>query len=379
MASIQRIVTERGEVTYRAQIRRKGFPARSATFRELRLARDWAKKIEAQMIEGRHGLTAIGRRKTVSDAIDRFVSEVLPTPRYRDKKNPRTRLDWWKAEIGGLLLDEVTPDLVDEKIHKLLSQPYTRARPGAPNSELAPGEKPRTYRRSHKTANRYVAALSKVFKLARRPWRWTVNNPFAGVEKAPEGRGRVRIFVGDEQARLLEQTEKDHQLHTLVHVALSTAPRAGELTKLRWQDIDLEALGNDQETAVRALLRETKNSEPRTAWLIGEALRLMRGHWALAGWPAKGLVFTSKTGKVYRYHKPFVAAVTAAGLEDFHFHDLRHCSATWLAREGATEQQLKAVGGWKSNVVARYVHLAQQDALGILQKMNEAHLTGHKT
>jgi hypothetical protein len=49
---------------------------------------------------------------------------------------------------------------------------------------------------------------------------------------------------------------------------------------------------------------------------------------------------------------------------------LRHSAATYLAREGATEQQLKAIGGWKSNVVSRYVHLAAEDAKAVVERMN---------
>jgi hypothetical protein len=41
------------------------------------------------------------------------------------------------------------------------------------------------------------------------------------------------------------------------------------------------------------------------------------------------------------------------------------------AREGATEQQLRAIGGWKSHVVSRYVHLAAEDAKAVLERMNE--------
>ena len=58
-------------------------------------------------------------------------------------------------------------------------------------------------------------------------------------------------------------------------------------------------------------------------------------------------MFVSKTGKRYRYEKDFRAACVAANVRDFTFHDLRHSAATYLAREGATEQQLKAIGGWR--------------------------------
>ena len=41
-----------------------------------------------------------------------------------------------------------------------------------------------------------------------------------------------------------------------------------------------------------------------------------------------------------------------------------------LAREGASEQQLKAIGGWKSGIVSRYVHLAAVDGKAVLARMN---------
>ncbi len=39
-------------------------------------------------------------------------------------------------------------------------------------------------------------------------------------------------------------------------------------------------------------------------------------------------------------------------------------------RQGATQEQLKAIGGWKSGVASRYVHLAAEDARDVLAKMN---------
>src|SRR5690606_3050564 len=92
-----------------------------------------------------------------------------------------------------------------------------------------------------------------------------------------------------------------------------------------------------------------------------------------------GLVFESqattkrstKGERLYDYHRPFKAAVTAAQIQDFRFHDLRHSAATYLAQAGATEQQLKAIGGWKSGIVSRYVHLAAEDAKAALEKLAE--------
>ena len=43
-----------------------------------------------------------------------------------------------------------------------------------------------------------------------------------------------------EQARLLLQKMREHRLEALLTLALTTGMRKGELSGLRWQDIDLE-------------------------------------------------------------------------------------------------------------------------------------------
>lgn len=116
----------------------------------------------------------------------------------------------------------------------------------------------------------------------------------------------------------------------------------------------------------------TKNGTARVAWASGEALRLLQER-AKNPHRDDDLVFSSPArsgGRTrYNYDDRFGDAVEAAGLEDFHFHDLRHSAATCLARAGATEQQLRAIGGWKSNVVNKYVHLASDDVKGLLAEL----------
>jgi integrase len=210
--------------------------------------------------------------------------------------------------------------------------------------------------------NRYLASLSHVFTVARREWHWISHNPLDGVSKLPESRGRVRYLSDDERRRLLKETAKDVTLHVFVVVGLSTAARAGELLKLTWPDVDLKE--------GRMLFRITKNMQPRAVWLHSEVQRLLEARGKVRRLDDNH-VFRNPAGKgVYEYHKPFKAACEAAKLEDFKFHDLRHTAATYLARAGASEQQLRAIGGWKSGVVSRYVHLAAEEAKEVLEKMN---------
>jgi len=75
MAAIRERVRGDGARTFHVQVRMRGFPARTATFPNRRQAERWAKTVEAEMIEGRHFRNAEARRRTLAEAIDRYVAE----------------------------------------------------------------------------------------------------------------------------------------------------------------------------------------------------------------------------------------------------------------------------------------------------------------
>jgi len=54
-------------------------------------------------------------------------------------------------------------------------------------------------------------------------------------------------------------------------------------------------------------------------------------------------------------------ALIRAEIENFRFHDLRHCWASWHVMAGTGLQELMELGGWKSyEMVLRYAHLAPE-------------------
>jgi integrase len=366
MATIRERPKADGTRAFHVQVRMTGFPARTASFSTKRQAKRWAKTVEAEMIEGRHFRSAEGRRRTLAEAIDRYLER--EAPKLRDGRMHKSTLPWWREKLGRFKLWEITPALIAEYRDKLAAETYQRARPGAKRSSLKAGEQAREFKRKPNTVNNYLVPLGRVFSVARREWHWIAHNPMESVAKLAAGPGRVRYLSEDERQRLLAETTKEPQLHTLVVLALSTAARAGELMGLSWRDVDLKE--------GRILLRKTKNAQPRVVWVHGEALRLLREHGKIRRLDDDRVFLGYTPGTRYDYHTPFKAACAAAGVQDFRFHDIRHSAATYLAREGATEQQLKAIGGWKSNVVSRYVHLAAEDAKAVLERMSAKILGG---
>jgi integrase len=99
----------------------------------------------------------------------------------------------------------------------------------------------------------------------------------------------------------------------------------------------------------------------RPVILSGEAQKILRGQ--LAGHQS-AWVFSGASGAPYhrdRLGRGFRTAARAAGLRDFHFHDLRHHGATMALNRGFTAPIVMALGGWKTErMMRRYVAVTDQ-------------------
>jgi hypothetical protein len=70
------------------------------------------------------------------------------------------------------------------------------------------------------------------------------------------------------------------------------------------------------------------------------------------------------TGRIWRQRNirtAFGSAVEAAGLKDFHFHDLRHHFASWYIMRGGSLPSLQQILGHADlKMTLRYAHLAPE-------------------
>ena len=72
---------------------------------------------------------------------------------------------------------------------------------------------------------------------------------------------------------------------------------------------------------------------------------------------ANGYVFGSRNW--YSFRSAWEAALDAAGIEGFRFHDLRHTFASWLVQRGRTLKEVQeALGHQTITMTMRYSHLA---------------------
>lgn len=355
MAAIERRTDQAGKTTFRVKIRLKGHPPQTETFTRLTDARKWAASVESAIREGRHFPASTAKRRTVADIIDRYVRDVLPHKAPGTAETQGLQLEWWRKHLGDYRLSDVTPAVLAEFRDKLTAEPGNHGRP-----------------RSGPTVNRYLAAISHVLTLASREWDYLNENPAKRVTRKKEAAGRVRFLTADERRRLLDvcKTDSNPDLYPAVVLALSTGARRGEILGLTRADVDLK----------RGLLtfRQTKNGETRAVPVRGHALDILKERSKVEH--ISGLLFPGKpkadptTGKVtfkpVGLHTAFTRAVNAAGIVDFHWHDMRHDAASTLAMAGCSAVEIAELLGHKTlQMTRRYSHLSRDHLEGLADRL----------
>lgn len=348
MATIETRRSSDGTTTYRAKVRLKGHPAQHATFLRKTEARQWAHSLEAAIRDGRYFPASEATRHTFAETADRYLLEVAPQ-RPKSLKKATFHLTYWKRKIGGLALSEITPSRIVACRNELLGQTTCR-------NKL----------RANATVVRYLAALSHVFTVATKDWQWASENPVMKISKPREPRGRERFLTDEERERLLDacRASGSRYLLPVVVLAISTGMRRGEIMNLKWSDV------NFSRSVI--VLTETKNGTSRSVPLVGLAHRLLEGLSDLQRDDTALIFYGGVKTKPMDLKRPWDAALRAAKLDNFRFHDLRHTAASYLAMNGATTMEIAEVLGHKTlAMVKRYSHLTSSHTASVVAAMNE--------
>ena len=350
MATINERTTVDGKTAYQVRIRMSGYPEQSATFKTKTAAKKWAKVTEAAIIEGRHFSSQKSKRRTLTEAIDRYTDDHLPALSESERRNRTRHLAYWNKHLGKMTLAHLCND----------AEPIRKAK-----KKLVRSKTTRGGTRSMSTINRYHASLSKLFTCAMK-WGWCGSNPMLLVEKGAEPDGRDRYLSDDELDRLLEATaaSNDPYLDIVVKLALTTGGRYAEVMGLTWRNVSIK-----RETVT---FRNTKNKDSRTVPLVEPALSAVADLYKDRRKDSELLFPWSKPNQPKDIRKGWNNALREAGIEDFKFHDLRHTCASYLAMNGARPSELAAVLGHKTlAMVKRYSHVGEQHTASLVRDMAE--------
>lgn len=332
MASVTKIGNK-----WRALIRRKGHKHISKWFDTKARGEAWARGIEAQIDAGQVP-KEVGP-DTISDLIDRYRDLRAEARPILDTSSEHYVLKQLEANLGELRAEALSvADLLGwaKKRRDEGAGPYTV------NCDLS----------KLGTVLRYAGdGLPDVIGAAR--------PKLAHLGLIGGGGKRERRPTEDELVRVLAYLEKERgaMFADIVRFAIATAMRRGEITRIRWADVD---------TAKRmVLVRDRKDPRQKVGndqWvpLLGEAWTVLQRQPR-----SEDRIFPCDAGTVSKY---FTWACRELGIPDLHLHDMRHEGTSKLFEDGFELQQVALVTGhrdWRH--LRRYTQL-KPESLHALDK-----------
>jgi integrase len=336
--------------TWKAIIRKQGWPITSKTFRTKRDATDWARSTEDEMVRGVYISRAGAERLTVKEALQRYLKEVTPTKKPTTQRSEKITAEHLAGFLGKYSMAALSSDLVAS---------YRDHR-------IAAGK-------SNNTVRIELAMLSNLFTIAIQEWGLGLNhNPVSTIRKPSPGKGRDRRLSEHEEKRLLEAVEQhsNPMLGWIVRIAIETGMRQSEILNLRESQVNLVA------RVVR--LTDTKNNATRTVPLSVAAAAAFKAALNNPVRPeGRDLIFFGEPGKngkrkPYQFAKIWASIKEALGITDLHFHDLRHEAASRLVEGGLSDQEVASISGHKSmQMLRRYTHLRAEDLVVKLDKLEK--------
>src|SRR5690606_17232507 len=115
MATFEKRVGKSGKTTWRVRVRRSTGPWLTKSFPRKADGEAWARSIESKLDAGEAVPSAEARKRTLGEAIDRYLTVTLPQSRHQKSAREQTRLlTWWKGELGDRPLVGITPGVLAE-------------------------------------------------------------------------------------------------------------------------------------------------------------------------------------------------------------------------------------------------------------------------
>lgn len=283
---------------WQVQVRRLGAGSVSKTFNLKADAVVWARDMEAQLERGGNiANQKLCKQTTLSDLINRYVEEILPSKKSAEQEGYTLKL------------------LLREGFSRLPLYKLTR-------NDFSKYFKRRAITVKSDTFLRQFGVLRHMFNTARKKWQVPIQeNLLASVSLPQPNKGRARRLVSGEEERIclsLKASLNPH-LSPIITFALETAMRKGEIIKIRRTHLNI-----DRRTLI---IPETKNGKPRTIPLSQLALDVL-----ISMTPnEKGFVFPVSSSAISQAWRRMVVR---ANVEDFRFHDLRHEAISRFLKKG---------------------------------------------
>lgn len=237
------------------------------------------------------------------------------------------------------------------------------------------------------------ASINREIELARRVWRYADllgydvgDTPLwtKVLDKTAEV-SRIRELSAAEENRLLAALERiNPDLRAMTEFALLSGQRKSAVVTLTWQQVDLP----NREATVLLKTRGT-NKRRHTFPLTDKMIAIIESRPKVSPFvftyecrrnaPARADRARRVAGVRFPFSKggwarQWQAALSAAGVKDFRWHDLRHTAATRLLRQSNNLKAAQALLGHSTlEQTARYAHVFTDDLRKMMETADREH------
>jgi integrase len=317
MASLRR-----RSASWQVRVSRKGCAAIVKTFKTKAQAEQWGRAqehaLDMQIFTG--GVPTI--EMNFGDLVQRYLTSVTPSKRGRESEALR---------LKAILRREICRKPVSE-LTILDTAKYRDERLQCVSSG---------------TVHREFRLLMHVWAIAKREWMLMLgSNPFADVRlpQLPPARQRVLNKQEWNALQIHARETRTPWLLSLMQLAYSTAMRRSEILALKWSEVDLEKK--------YLLIRKSKSGHSRLLPLTDQAAE------TLLNWKNESGAETIFNVTPNALRLAFGRLCKRAGIEDFHWHDFRHCATSNFAEMGLSPVELMALTGHRQlGSLMRYAHV----------------------
>lgn len=328
-----------GSIGYTAQIRIKRAGAlvhtESETFERKPAAAAWLKKRETELAEP----GALEKLQAPDPTLAKVIDQYLQESKRDYGKTKRQVLRTIQASgLGSMKCSEIGSAQILEFAQSLNTLPQT--------------------------VGNYLAHLASVFAIARPAWGYpldktaiddarTVGRKMGVTSRSKQRQRRPELDELDklmEHYAIMQRKRSDAiPMQDIIRFAIFSTRRLDEITRIVWEDLD-EARGE-------IIVRDMKHPGEK----IGNDVRVNVPPEAMAIIKKQ----PTKTGRIFPFNgdsisASFTRSCPILGIEDLHFHDLRHEGISRLFEMGATIPQAATVSGHRSWAsLKRYSHIRQ--------------------
>ena len=260
-------------------VRIQGHPALTKSFKSRTDAKRWGVETELKLRREDAGIAKIKFPK-FEDVARRYVEEVsIHKKSHRDERY--TILGLFQESWSSYPIHRIRPTTISNYMAKL--------------SETVSGS----------TINRRLDVISSMFTTFKKEYGYPVDNPVLSIRRPKKAQPRDRRFTDEELDKLIKGNRTSPQLRSIMKIALETGLRMSEILRLDARLIE--------GSTIKIPVAKTR---PRIIPLTTDALAEIRN---------ADLPFTLTK---YALDKQFRKLCKYYGIEDAHFHDLRHQALT---------------------------------------------------